>query len=483
MTMNKSMKLKAVNKGKNKAGVLETFFKLEEHGTNVRTEVMAGLTTFFASAFTILAIPGMIGQGNTQVINGVFFAACISAAIGTLMKAFLVNIPFVQAPGMGLGSFFAFTAMPALAVLSGNPDLSIVEQYQMALGLVFVSGVIFAMTSLGGIREKIIVGIPKNIKLALGSGIGLFITLLGLRQSGLVVGSPSTFVTLINFGDMANNSTQILGAILSLIGLFVMVILSVKKIKGSLLIGIIVTTILAYATGYTTLPETFSFNFAEITRDFFDVSFMRMDFSPIIASGSNPAALGTILALISAFVLVNMLDALGTIFGIASSAGMVDEKGEVRGLNKGMTVDAIGTAIGAMMGSSSTATVVSSASGIAEGGRTGLTSLITGILFIVALFLAPFVGLIPLVATAPALIFVGCLMMSHIKEVDFVDLTEAVPAFLTIAMMPLSFSIANGIAFGLISYISIKLCVGRIKEVKPAAAIIALIFILQFILG
>ena len=483
MTMNKSMKLKAMSNESSKMGILENFFKLEAHGTTVKTEVMAGLTTFFASAFTILAIPGMIGQGNTQIINGVFFAACISAAIGTLMKAFFVNIPFVQAPGMGLGSFFAFTAMPALAVLSGNPDLSIVEQYQMALALVFVSGIIFLLTSIGGVREKIIVGIPKNIKLALGSGIGLFITLLGLRQSGLVVGSSSTFVTLINFGNMAENSTQILGAVLSLVGLFTMVILSVKKVKGSLLFGIVLTTLLAYVTGHTSMPESFSFNLAGISRDFYEVSFLRMNFSPIFESVNNPAALGTILALISAFVLVNMLDALGTIFGIASASGMVDEKGEVRGLEKGMTVDAIGTAIGAMMGSSSTATVVSSASGIAEGGRTGLTSLVTGVLFIVSLFLAPFVGLIPIIATAPALIFVGCLMMSQIKEVDFVDLTEAVPAYLTIAMMPLTFSIANGIAFGLISYIIIKLFSGRIKEVKPAAAIIALVFVLQFVLA
>jgi len=461
----------------------ERFFKLKAHKTTVRIEIMAGITTFFASAFTILAIPGMIGQDDPRVINGVFFAACLSAAIGTLMKSLIVNIPFVQAPGMGLGSFFAFTAMPALAVLAGDPDLPLVQQYQMALSLVFISGVIFTLSSIGGIREKIIDGIPRNIKLALGSGIGLFITLLGLRQSGLVVGSPSTFVTLINFGNIAENGTAILGAILSLIGLLVMVVLAARKVKGAILIGIIFTTILAYVTGHTTMPEVFSFNLVGGARDFFEVSFFRMDFTTMFASEGGGAAIGVIMALISAFVLVNMLDALGTIFGIGSAAGMVDEKGEVIGLKKGMTVDAIGTAIGAALGSSSTATVVSSASGIAEGGRTGLTSLVTGLLFLASLFLAPFVGLIPLVATAPALIYVGCLMMSHIKEVDFQDLTEAFPAFLTIAMMPLTFSIANGIAFGLISYTLIKLFTGRIKEVKPAAVVIAIVFVLQYVLG
>ena len=463
------------------SGMMERLFQLKQHKTTARIEVMAGLTTFFASAFTILAIPGLIGQGDPRIINGVFFAACLSAAIGSLLKAFLVNIPFVQAPGMGLGSFFAFTAMPALAVLSGNPDITSVQTYQMALSLVFISGVVFAFLSLGKIQGYIIDGIPRNIKVALGSGIGLFITLLGLRQSGLVVGSPSTFVALINFGNWADNSHGITGALLSVAGLFIMVVLAAKKVKGGLLIGIFATTVLAYLTGHTQMPEAFSFDFSGITRDFLDVSFMRMDFTTMF-QGSGLAALGTISALVSAFVLVNMLDALGTIFGIASAAGIVDENGEVRGLKKGMTIDAIGTAIGAMLGSSSTATVVSSASGIAEGGRTGLTSLVAGILFFAALFLAPVVGLIPLVATAPALIFVGCLMMSHIKEVDFSDLTEAFPAFLTIAMMPLSFSIANGIAFGLISYIVIKLFTGRIKEVKPAAAIIALIFVLQYIL-
>jgi len=462
---------------------LERFFRLAQNKTTVRIEIMAGITTFFASAFTILAIPGMIGQGDSRVINGVFFAACLSAAIGTLMKSFFVNIPFVQAPGMGLGSFFAFTAMPVLAVLSGNPDLPIVQQYQMALALVFISGVIFALTAIGGVRERIIDGVPRNIKVALGSGIGLFITLLGLRQSGLVVGHPSTIVALINFGDVAGNQNAILGAVLALIGLFVIVILSAKKIKGSILIGIILTAILAYVTGHTPLPESFSFDLGTTTSDFFAVSFFRMDFMGVFTGTNTFAALGTILALVSAFVLVNMLDALGTIFGIASAAGMVDDKGEVVGLKKGMTVDAIGTAIGAVMGSSSTATVVSSASGIAEGGRTGLTSFVTGILFFASLFLAPFVSLIPLVAIAPALIFVGCLMMSQIKEVDFRDITEAFPAFLTIAMMPLTFSIANGISFGLISYIVIKLFTGRIKEVKPTAAVIAGIFILQFVLS
>ena len=474
---------------------LAQFFKLKEHNTTVKTELMAGITTFIASAFTILAIPGMIAGDNPQLANAVFIAACLSSVFGTLLKSFYAKLPFVQAPGMGLGSFFAFTVMPGMILLSGRVDLSLLEQYQMGLALVFIAGVIFTLTTFFGIRDAIVNGIPKNIKLAMGAGIGLFITLLGLRQAGIVIGTPSTFVTLVNFGnirnlgadyatygadyvDIARTGTQALGAILALVGLFTIAVLSIKKVKGSILIGVVVTTALTYITGHTSVPENFSFSLGEGFSDFFELSFLRFDFS-FLGGDTN---WGMLLAFILAFVFVNMLDALGTIFGISSANGMVDEKGEVIGLERGLTADAIGTAASGAFGSSTTTTVVSSASGISEGGRTGLTSLTVAVLFFIALFFAPFVSLIPVVGTAPALIYVGYLMLSHIKEVDFKDPTEAFPAFLTIIMMPLTFSIADGIAFGLISYIIIKLFTGRIKEVKPVAAIIAFLFVLQYIL-
>ena len=460
---------------------LESFFKLKKYNTTVKVEVMAGITIFFSSVFAILTIPGMIGQGYARLMNGVFVAAVLSAAVGSLLKAFVANLPFVQVPGMGLGSYFAFTAMPALALLTGNPDMSLVEQYQMALALVFVSGIAFVATSIGGIRQFIIEGVPRNIKVALGAGIGLFITSLGLRQSGIVVANPGTFVSLVDFSSFSDYPIPVKGAVLALVGLIIMVVLYAKKVKGGILIGIVATTLLAYLTGHTTMPDSFAFNLGDITRDFFEVSFFRLDFSHF--SGVSGAALGSLITIGFTFLLVNLLDALGTIYGIASANGMVDEDGEVIGLQRGMTVDAMGTVFGALFGSSSTATTVSSASGIAEGGRTGLTSLVTGLLFLSIIFLAPFVSLIPVVATAPALIFVGCLMMSHIKEVDFSEITEALPAFLTIAMMPMTSSIANGTSFGLISYVLIKILTGRIKEIKWSSVIIALFFILQFILG
>ena len=461
---------------------LVQFFKLKENNTTVKTEVMAGITTFIASAFTILAIPGMIAGDDIHLRNAVFIAACLSSVCGTLLKAFYAKIPFVQAPGMGLGSFFAFTVMPTMVILSGNPDLSTLGQYQMGLALIFIAGIIFTLTTFFGIRDAIVNGIPKNIKLAMGSGIGLFITLLGLRQAGIVIASPSTFVTLVNFGDVRNlgtdNGTHALGAILALIGLFIIAVLSIKKVKGNILIGVVITTALTYITGYTSIPDDFSFSLGNRIGDFFELSFLQFDFSFLNGDG----AWGTVLAFVLAFVFVNMLDALGTIFGISSANNMVDDKGEVIGLKKGLTADALGTVASAIFGTSTVTTVVSSASGIGEGGRTGLTSLTTAVLFLLALFLAPFVSLIPVVATAPALIYVGYLMLAHIKEVDFKEPTEAFPAFLTIIMMPLTFSIADGIAFGLISYIVIKLFTGRIKEVKPVAAIIAFLFVLQYIL-
>lgn len=465
---------------------LAQFFKLKENNTTIKTEMMAGLTSFMASAFTVLAIPGMIAGDDDRIRNAVFIAACLAAVFGTLLKAFYAKIPFVQAPGMGLGAYFSGSVMGGMAMMAGADYLSRLEQYQMALGLVFIAGVFFTFSTLFGIRNAIIEAIPKNIKLAMGAGIGLFITLLGLRFSGIVVGSPSTFVTLVNFrnvgliGDAEYGmlGTQALGAILALGGLLLITILSIMKIKGAILIGVVVTTIMTYITGVVSMPANFSFNLASRFADFFELSFLQMDFSFL----GSTTAWGSMLAFILAFIFVNMLDALGTIYGISSANGMVDKDGNVIGLEKGLTADALGTAASGLLGTSTVTTVVSSASGISEGGRTGLTALTAAVLFAFAILLAPFVVLIPNVAVAPALIYVGFLMVSHVKEVDFKDPTEAFPAFLTVVIMPLTFSIANGIAFGLISYIVIKTFTGRMKEIKPLALVIALLFVLQYAL-
>ncbi len=477
------------------APLLERLFRLTEHRTTVRVEVMAGLTTFFASVFTVLAIPGMMAGGaaaavgdayaSAGIANAVYIAAVLSSLLGSLLMAFLANLPFVQAPGMGLGSYLAFTVMPAIGVLAAPDTLSAAQVYQMALALVFVSGALFVLLSATGVRQRIIDGIPHNIKVALGTGIGLFVTLLGLRQAGITVGSAGTFVTLVDFsawngGDDAAR-TLALGAVVAIAGFLVMAVLHARQVKGAILLGIVVTTALAYLTGHTRLPEGFGFDVAGQWSDFATYSLFTLDFATFGRLGNLGHVLATALAMVLAHTLVNSLDSLGTIFGVASAAGMVDKRGNVVGLEKGLLSDAIGTAGGALLGSSSTATVVSSASGINAGGRTGLTALVTSGMFALALVAAPLVPLIPVVATAPALIFVGCLMMTQVKDVDFRDVTEGVPAFLAIAIMPLTFSIANGIAFALISYVVLKAATGRHREIRWPAAAIAALFVLQFL--
>jgi AGZA family xanthine/uracil permease-like MFS transporter len=478
----------------------ERTFKLSENNTNVRTEVLAGVTTFFATAFTILSIPNMLGGAGQQfgpdgiygfgaldhrLAIAVFIGATLSAAFGTFLKAFYAKLPFVQAPGMGIGSYMAVTVMPALALLAADTqDLTRTQSYQMALVLVLVAGLLFWATSLFGIRKRIIEGIPNNIKIALGSGIGLFITLLGLRQGFITRPTPGTFVTLVNFADWGPGNIMFArGAVLALGGLLVISVLSALKVKGAILIGIIATAIAAYATGQVSVPENMSFSMAQDWGYFFELSFFRLDWTFSALGGITAGVVTTLIGMVLVFTLVNMLDALGTIDGISRANDMVDENGETKRLAQGLTADAVGTVASGLLGTSSITTVVSSSTGIREGGRTGLTSATTGMLFVAALLLAPFVPLIPTVAVAPALIFVGCLMMSNIKNVDFTDITEAVPAFLTIAIMPLTFSIANGIAFGLISYMVLKLFTGKWRQISVVSLVIAVLFVLQWVLA
>ena len=475
---------------------LAKFFGVKERGSTIRTEVMAGFTTFMATIFTIIAIPNMINSTvapayrEPGMVYAVFIAACLSAVFGSLLKAFYAKIPFVQAPGMGLGSYFAGTVMGGMAFMAGAPYLTHLQQYQMGLAVIFIAGVLFTVSTMFGIRELIVNSVPRNIKLAMGAGIGLFITLLGLRFSGIVINSPGTFVMMVNFSDVGLGmdyagavsgifyGRRAMGAILAIVGFLLITILSIKKIKGAILIGVITTTILNYVFGVVSLPDNFSFNLAERFSYFFNLSLFRFDFGFI----NSNTQWGTLLAFILAFLFVNMFDALGTIYGISMANDLTDEEGNVIGLEKGLTADALGTAASGLLGTSTVTTVVSSASGISEGGRTGLTALTAAVLFTLTLVLAPFVVLVPNMAVAPALIYVGFLMVSHVKEVDFADPTEAIPAFLTVVIMPLSFSIANGIAFGLISYIVIKACTGHIKEIKPLAVVIAFLFVLQYIL-
>lgn len=468
--------------------MLDKFFKLKENSTNVRTEIVAGITTFIAMAYILIVNPDVVSQGNGQIFNGVFFGTCIAAAIGTLLMGFLANLPFAQAPGMGLNAYFAFTVMPMMGALASKPDMTLTEQYQSALSIVFISGILFILITVLGMREAIVKAIPKNIKIAISGGIGLFLAYLGLQSAKLVVPNSATQVSLIDFSQINSPDTDVrnmvLGAIIAVIGLILITVLYKLKVKGAILIGVLISAILCYFPfGIAQLPQNFNFNIAERASDFAQVSLFKLDFATIFSGGDILKTISTVLMMILAFSLVDMFDTIGSLLGTAKNANLLDENGEMPGMKKALLCDSIATSSGALLGTPTVTTYVESSAGIAEGGRTGLTSVVTGLLFLFAILLAPLIVLIPAVSTAPALIFVGGLMISGVKDLDFSDISESIPAFLTIVLMPLTYSIANGIAFGLFSYVMIKLLTGKVKETNWVTWVLAILFVLRYFIA
>ncbi|CAH2213681.1 NCS2 family permease [Tepidibacter aestuarii] len=459
--------------------ILEKLFELRENKTNIKTEILAGFTTFMTMAYALLVIPnllkfsGMNALGargdeaallsilNDPVIGSAFTGTCIVSAIGTLIMALYANLPFAVAPGIGLTAFFSFSVC-----------LNLGYTWQQGLAAVMISGILFIIITATSIREKIVECLPNNIKIAITSGIGLFITLIGLKGGGIVVSDPGT---LIKFGDFTDKAV-----ILTLIGIMIMGILMAKNVKGAMLISIILTTIIGIPMGITnieglkiiTAPPSVSH------------TFMAMDFKGLL-SNSGAGIIGTVTSIIMVvltFSLVDLFDTIGTLVGTAQKADMIQEDGSIKNMKKALLADAIATTISSMFGGTTTATYIESTAGIAEGGRTGLTSMVVGILFLCSLFLGGIVGIVPSQATSPALIIIGVLMIESIKDVDFSDLTEAIPAFFTIVIMPFTYSIANGIAAGVIFYPIMKLGTGKHKEVHPIMYVLSILFILRFIL-
>ena len=457
---------------------LEKVFKLKENKTNVKREVIGGLTTFVTFAYALLVIPNILKVGGMNslglkgdaaanltmaqdpIIASAFASVCIAAAVGTLIMAFHANLPFVLAPGLGLVSFFAY-----------NICLKLGFTWQEGLAAVFISGILFIIITLTSIREKIVQAIPKNLKFAITAGIGLFIALIGLKSGGIVVANPGT---LMAFGDFTNKAV-----ILTIIGLVISVVLMARNVTGALLISIIITTLIGIPIGVTNLTGMHIFSMPVIGDTFF-----AMDLKGLLTSngGGIIGALLTVFMVVITLSLVDLFDTIGTLLGTAQSSGMVEADGEVKNLRKALASDALGTTCGAILGTTTLATVVESASGIAAGARTGLSNVIVSIMLILSLFFSGLVGVVPQSATAPALVIVGILMMSAVKEIDFSDFTEAVPAFFTIAMMPFTYSIANGIAVGMIFYPIVKVVTGKGKEVHKLLYIFAILFILRFIL-
>lgn len=433
-----------------RVGFFEKQFKLKENNTDVKTEIMAGITTFMTMGYILAVNPDMLSLTGMDK-GGVFTATAISAMIATLIMAFYANYPFALASGMGLNAFFAFT------IVLGDG-----HTWQFALTAVFLEGIIFLILSLFKIREAIFDAIPANLKKSVSVGIGLFIALIGLSSSGIAVQGDGVILALGNLKSPE--------ALLTLIGLLITGVLLIKNVKGALLIGIVTTTIIGIPMGVTMLPE--SGNYITLPPSMKNVMF-QFEWENILT--------WDMLLIVFTFLFVDVFDTVGTLIGVSSKAGMLDEDGKLPKVSQALFADAVGTVAGACLGTSTVTTFVESASGVADGGRTGLTALSTAVMFGLALFFAPIFGMVPGSATAPALILVGLFMMSSIKDVDFTDFTEAIPAFLTIIMMPFAYSIAEGIVFGMVSYVLLKLFTGKGKEVSALMYVLALLFVLKSI--
>lgn len=425
---------------------LERRFKLKENGTDVKTEIIAGLTTFMTMAYILAVNPGILSDAGMDW-GGVFTATAVSSFVATLSMAFLANYPFALAPGMGLNAFFTYSVV-----------LGMSKSWQFALTAVLIEGIIFIVLSLFKVREAIFNSIPMNLKRAVSVGIGLFIALIGFFNSGIIVPDEGTTIAL---GDITSA-----GPLLSLIGLVIMGYLSAKNVKGALLIGILITTAIGIPMGVTSLPG----GIIQAPPSLSKVAF-QFEWSNIFTFD--------MLIVMFTFLFVDVFDTVGTLVGVSTKAGMLDKDGKLPKVSRALLADAIGTTVGACLGTSTVTTYVESASGVAEGGRTGLTSLTTAVMFLLALFLSPIFGIIPSQATAPALILVGLAMMSSVGEINFKDYTEAIPAFLTIVMMPFAYSIAEGIVFGMVSYVILKLITGRRKEISGVMWVLAILFVLK----
>ncbi len=441
---------------------MDKFFKISERGSTLRTEIVGGVTTFFAMAYIIFVNPGLLSDTGMN-FHAVMLATCLSSAIGCFLTALLANAPFAQAPGMGLNAFFTYTICFKMGYT-----------WQQALAIVLMSGILFLAVSVSPLRKHLIGAIPAFLKNAISAGIGLFIAFIGLLNVDLVGFGGGVPALQFKVADEAGNMVLNAGGILCLVGLLITVILITYKVPGAIFIGIVVTTIIGVPMGLTAYnPDPFSFSVLGET-------FGKLSFTGLTAVDGGLIALVT--AVVS-FFLVDCFDTVGTLIGTATNAGMLDKKGNLPGGDRAIIADAIATCCGAVIGTSTVTTFVESSTGIAEGARTGVSSLVVGVLFLLSCFFAPVAGMIPSAATAPALIIVGVYMIKGAASIAWNDFEEACPAFLTIAVMPFAYSISDGIGFGFISYSVIKLARGKAKEVPVLVYIVSALFILKYILG
>jgi AGZA family xanthine/uracil permease-like MFS transporter len=425
--------------------MLERLFKLSEHGTSVRTELIAGVTTFLTMSYIIFVNPDILSTTGMDR-DAIFVATCLAAALGSIIMALVANWPIGMAPGMGLNAFFAFTVVAALGF-----------SWQQALGAVFISGIIFVLLTVTGVRKWLIDGIPHSLRSAIAAGIGLFLAIIGLRGAGIVVDNPATLVGLGNLKET--------GPLLAIFGFFTIAVLDALKVRGAILIGILAVTVLSWIFGVSQFHGVVSMPPSILP------TFMQLDVIGALHGG--------LIHVVLVFVLVEVFDATGTLIGVAKRAKLIEE-GKPSGLSRALLADSAAIVAGSLMGTSSTTAYVESASGVQAGGRTGLTALAIAVLFLAALFISPLAASVPTYATAPALLYVAGLMMRELTEIDWDDLTEAAPAALTALAMPFTYSIANGLAFGFVSYVVLKVCTGRWSVLHPATQIVAALFVVRF---
>ena len=450
--------------------MIEKLFKLKENNTNVKTEVIGGITTFMTMAYILAVNPNMLAASGMDA-TAVLIATCLASFIGTAAMALMANYPFALAPGMGLNAYFAYTVCIGMGY-----------DWRVALMAVFFEGLIFIVLSLTNVREAIFNAIPSTLKRGVSAGIGLFIAFIGLQNAHLVVNNDSTLVSYVDF--TAAFSSEGICALLALIGLIITAVLYVKNVKGAILIGIVATWGLGMLcqaiglyvptpdAGYYSLYPTFALtDFTAISETFGQC--FKADFSNV--------SITNFIVIMFAFLFVDMFDTIGTLIGVATKADMLDKEEKLPRIKSALLADAIATSAGAVLGTSTTTTFVESSAGVGAGARTGLASIVTGFLFLIAIFFAPIFTAIPGFATAPALIFVGFLMVSTIVEIDFSDASEALPAYLCVLAMPLMYSISEGIAIGTISYVLIKLLGGKGKTVKPLMYVLAILFVCKYI--
>ena len=426
--------------------MFEKLFGIRKAGSTVRTEIMAGLTTFMTMGYIIFVNPGIMADAGLP-FDAVMVATCLASALGTALMAFLANYPVALSCGMGLNAFFAYTVVLTMKI-----------SWQVALAAIFIEGVIFILLTLTKIRESVVNGIPKSLKVGIAAGIGFFIALIGFKGAGIVVANPATLVAL---GDLTSKP-----ALIAIFGFLITVMLECYHVKGAILWGILAATAASVPAGLSKVPESF----VSLPPSIMPI-FMKMDFSMI---GS-----ATFWGIVFTFFFVDFFDTVGTLVGVSMRAGLLDENGNLPRARQALLADAIGTSAGAVLGVTTITSFVESASGVEQGGRTGLTSLTVAVMFLLAMFFSPLVSMVPGAATAPALIIVGIYMMMSLRDLDFSNFSDAIPAAVAVFIMPYTYSIGNGIEFGTLTFVAVKLLTGKAKEISPVLWLLAVLFLLK----